>query len=183
MIATKGAWPYSGAMKQNLFALCGLSLSIAVLSGCALTQKTAPGAAPVAAAPDNTGTRPQARPEGAALAAARPPQAARTAEQFDTTTPQQRAAAAAPAPATAGPVGTTIASLGDPAKPGFWLETPLVKTATKGRVVYTGNGKSAQVDLIPIGGAASAGSRISLAAMRLLDAPLTGLPELQVFTE
>ncbi|MHA6345602.1 hypothetical protein ACXYMW_08830, partial [Roseivivax sp. CAU 1761] len=64
---------------------------------------------------------------------------------------------------------------------GFWLETPLVSAETKGRVVYPQTGKSAQVDLIPIGGAATAGSRISLAAMRLIEAPLTDLPTVEVF--
>lgn len=179
MIATNGAWPYSVRMRTILIALCGLTLS-----GCALMQKNAPGqTTETAVGAEGAAMRPQARPEGAALDAVRPPQAARTVEQFDTTTPEQRAAAAAPAPAAAGPIGTTVASLGDPAKPGFWLETPLVKTAQKGRVSYGANGKSAQVDLIPIKGPNSAGSRISLAAMRLLDAPLTGLPELQVFAE
>ena len=78
-------------------------------------------------------------------------------------------------------LGETVASLGDPTKPGFWLETPLVSKPTIGRVHFAGSGKSAQVDLIPIDGPPTAGSRISLAAMRLIDAPLTDLPTLQVF--
>jgi len=48
-------------------------------------------------------------------------------------------------------------------------------------VVYPGNGKSAQVDLIPIEGPDTAGSRLSLAAFRIIEAPLTGLPEVEVF--
>ncbi|MCZ7675957.1 MAG: hypothetical protein M5U35_08950 [Roseovarius sp.] len=37
------------------------------------------------------------------------------------------------------------------------------------------------VDLIPLDAAPGAGSRISLAAMRLIEADLTALPELRVF--
>ncbi|KUF09117.1 hypothetical protein [Pseudoponticoccus marisrubri] len=137
-------------------------------------------AAPAAA----TGqTRPQARPESLSTAPA-PNPAARTADEFDTTSDEERAAAAAaPAePAGERKLGETVASLGDPARPGFWLETPLVSAPAKGRVVYPATGKSAQVDLIPIDGPATAGSRISLAAMRLIEAPLTDLPTLEVYT-
>ncbi|MBS0123611.1 hypothetical protein [Thetidibacter halocola] len=121
-------------------------------------------------------TRPLARP--AALSAPTPPANARTQEQFDTTTAEQRAAAAsAPAAATEQSLGETVVSLGDVARPGFWLETALVSAPAKGRVVYPATGESAQVDLIPIDG----GSRLSLAAMRLIGAPLTDLPTVQVY--
>ncbi len=114
--------------------------------------------------------------------AVRPPQNARTVEEFDTTTVEERVEAAAPA--TGGrSLGTTIASLGDPTKAGFWLETPLVDAPAKGRVVFPGSGKSAQVDLIPIDAPEGAGSRISLAAMRLIEAPLTDLPTIEVYIE
>jgi len=73
-------------------------------------------------------------------------------------------------------------SLGDPARPGFWIETPLVSSPTTGRVAYPSTGQSSQVDLIPIDGPATAGSRMSLAAMRLIGVPLTGLAEVQVFS-
>jgi hypothetical protein len=122
--------------------------------------------------------RPQARPETSAEA---PPSNARTAEQFDTTSAEDRAAATSQSGGGETSLGVTVASLGDPTKPGFWLETPLVRKAGKGKVVYAGSGRSVKVDLIPIDGASTAGSRISLPAMRLLDAPLAGLPELQVF--
>ncbi len=112
-----------------------------------------------------------------------PPAGARTVEQFDTTTADERKkAAAAPKPAGEKALGDTVASLGDPAAPGFWLETPLVSAPAKGRVLNPATGKSAQVDLIPIDGPKTAGSRISLAAMRLIEAPLTDLPTLKVFT-
>ncbi len=132
--------------------------------------------------------RPRARPTDldvtATTAPARAPAAsARTVEQFDTTTSQERqAAAAAPAPSTEKSLGDTVASLGDPTKPGFWLETPLVSTPTSGRVFFPTSGLSAQVELIPIDGPSTAGSRISLAAMRLIEAPLTDLPTIQVFS-
>lgn len=127
--------------------------------------------------------RPQSRPGALEASAAIPVVSAQTPEQFDTTTAEERLAAAS-APEDAGGeklLGETVASLGDPTKPGFWLETPLVSKPTIGRVHFAGSGKSAQVDLIPIDGPPTAGSRISLAAMRLIDAPLTDLPTLQVF--
>ena len=111
-----------------------------------------------------------------------PPPAARTAEEFDTTSAEERAAAvAAPEPAGERSLGTTIASLGSPTEPGIWMETGLVTEVTMGRVVYGANGKSVNLELRPSGGEPGAGSQISLAAMRLLEAPLTGLPELSVF--
>ncbi len=119
---------------------------------------------------------------GEPAATRRPPAAARTVDQFDATSAEERAAAADPAkPAGERSLGTTVASLGDPSRVGFWLETPLVDAPAKGRVVYPGSGKSANVDLIPIDGPPTAGSRISLSAMRLIEAPLTDLPRVEVF--
>ena len=104
-----------------------------------------------------------------------------TAAAFDTTTPQERAeAVAVAAKPGARDLGVTIASLGAPTEPGFWLKTPLVSAVAKGRVDYPANGKSVAVDLIPLDGPEGAGSRMSLAAFRLLEAPLTGLPEVRV---
>lgn len=140
----------------------------ALLAACA--QQSTGVATPQPAPASSTG--------GATL---RPPANARTEEQFDTTSAEERAAAAS-APASAErQLGKTVASLGDPAEPGFWLETPMVSSVTKGRVVYPATGKSAQVELRPIEGPASGGSRISLAAMRLIGAPLTDLPTLTVY--
>lgn len=110
------------------------------------------------------------------------PAQARTAEQFDVTTEKERQVAAAVPQATGETLlGTTVASLGDPSRAGFWLETPLVKEPGKGRVVFKVSGKSSAVDLIPLDGAPTAGSRISLAAMRLIEAPLTELPTIEVY--
>ncbi len=78
-------------------------------------------------------------------------------------------------------LGTTIAALGDVNEQGFWLKTPLVKTQTAGRIVWTGPGATLNVTLVPLEGESGAGSQISLAAMRELGVPLTDLPELQVF--
>lgn len=110
-----------------------------------------------------------------------PPAGARTAEAFDTTTEAQRAAARAGPAGTATRLGTTVASLGPPQDTGIWLETGLVAEVTPGRVEYPGNGRILNVELRPSGRPPGAGSQISLAAMRLLDAPLTGLPELVVY--
>jgi len=85
-----------------------------------------------------------------------------------------------PEPAADGRLGTTTASLGDPNEAGFWLKTPLVSAPQPGRVVYVATGRSVQVQLIP-SGTPGGGSQISIAAMRLLEAPLTGLPELVVY--
>lgn len=89
--------------------------------------------------------------------------------------------AAAPAPA-AGPIGTTVASLGDPGRPGLWLETPLVTVETPGRVEAE-NGNAAQVTIYPSGGLPGSGSRISLAAMQALGLGLTDLPTLTVIAD
>ncbi|MXW86967.1 MAG: hypothetical protein F4103_17635 [Boseongicola sp. SB0673_bin_14] len=104
------------------------------------------------------------------------PSAARTVEELDTTTAAERDAAVATGPAGR-LLGRTVASLGDPTAPGFWIETPLVATERPGRLVYPANGNSVEITLIPSEGGSS---RVSLAAMRLLEAPLAGLPTLEV---
>jgi hypothetical protein len=110
-----------------------------------------------------------------------PPPAANTVEEFDTTSAEDRAAAVAePVQAAEERLGTTIASLGSPTVPGIWMETPLVSELTMGRV-EAANGKAVTLELRPSGSEAGSGSQISLAAMRLLDVPLTDLPELTVY--
>ena len=84
--------------------------------------------------------------------------------------------------AASGSLGTTVASLGDATQGGMWIKTPLVKAAGKGRVVNPATGKSVNVDLIPLGGAASAGSQMSLPAMTSLGVGLTDLPTVEVFS-
>lgn len=123
-------------------------------------------------------TRPEPRPGSAGAA----PAGATTADAFDTTTEAERAAArSAPQPASAARLGRTVATLGNPADPGFWIETPLVTSVQPGRVVAVATGEAVAVQLRPIDGPASAGSRISLPALRLLGVGLTGLHELDVF--
>ncbi|MEM7596719.1 MAG: hypothetical protein AAF382_03415 [Pseudomonadota bacterium] len=111
------------------------------------------------------------------------PEDARTAEEFDTTSADDRAAALEAASSSGGEteLGTTIATLGDVTQTGIWLKTPLVSEAAQGRVKSTENGKAVAVDLIPLEADPGAGSRISLAAMRLLEVDLTSLAELQVY--
>lgn len=110
-----------------------------------------------------------------------PPARARTVEQFDTTTAEDRAEALAvkPEPAAERKLGTEVASLGAPTDPGIWVKTPLVKTLNPGRVEVKGTGKSANIELR----AGTGGTQISLAAMRLLDIPLTDLPELVIYAK
>ncbi len=120
-------------------------------------------------------------PADPVLTSAPPPaRTANTQAALDTTTPEQRKQAAAPVAAASKSLGTTVASLGSPTEPGFWLKTPLVKSETKGRVTNKANGKSSAVTLIPIDGPATGGSRLSLPAMRLIGASLTELTELEV---
>lgn len=108
-----------------------------------------------------------------------PPPNARTVEQFDTTSAEDRAAATAAPTGAERTLGRTIASLGSPTDPGIWFKTPLVSEVTQGRIEYQGT--SVNVELRPSGGVAGSGSQVSLAAMRLLGAPLTGLPEVKVY--
>ncbi|MGR3513231.1 MAG: hypothetical protein ACU0GG_10730 [Paracoccaceae bacterium] len=107
-----------------------------------------------------------------------PDEDAITVEDFDTTTTEQREEALAAPSSSGNSLGTTVASLGDAATPGFWLETPLVSAPTTGRVRNPDTGRTVQVDLRPSPGGSS---RISLAALRLLEAPLTELVTLEVF--
>jgi hypothetical protein len=151
-----------------------LIIAIFALSGCAgALDWMRPGAAQP--------PRAEMAPEVAAKPAPSVPATARTVDQFDTTTAADKVAAARPA-AGGTDLGLTIASLGAPGEPGFWLKTPLVQAPGQGRVVYPANGKSVKVDLIPLTGDAGAGSRMSLAALRVIEAPLTGLPEVRVFS-
>ena len=108
-----------------------------------------------------------------------PPSDAITVDEFDTATEEDRMAAATTPPvAAAGSLGVTVASLGDPTAPGFWLETPLVSSETQGRVQSKSTGRTVKVTLRPI---SSGGSRVSLSTLQLLDLDISGLHELVVF--
>jgi len=164
-------------------------LSVGLVTGCNVVQGPAPDVGDGLRGGINTDVniRPRARPEGletASLGGVAPPATATSVEEFDTTSTAERAAATEVS-VSAGErsLGRTVASLGSPTEPGFWLKTPLVQVETQGRVVYNATGKSVQVTLIPIDGPTTAGSRMSLPALRLLEAPLTGLPEVDVFAD
>ena len=107
------------------------------------------------------------------------PKTARTADAFDITTPEERAAAVQKNPQTSTFLGETIAGLGNPADTGIWLLTPLVDTAQTGRVQY--GDASVVLELRPITGEPTGASQLSLSAMRLLKAPLTELVRVDVF--
>lgn len=81
-------------------------------------------------------------------------------------------------PPLSGELGTTVVSLGAAGEPGIWLKTPLVDRERKGRVYH--DGLWLAVTLIPIEGPSTAGSRMSLSAMRALELPLTELTEVRV---
>ena len=137
-------------------------LTVLALAGCGLAEQIE--------RPSTDDT--EAAPDGALP----PPETARTIEDFDTTTPESRAAAADAAGGRL--LGQDVASLGDPSVPGFWVETPLVSEATPGRAQLSGTGNSVEVELRPSTGGSA---RISLAALRVLGAPLTDLATIDVF--
>lgn len=125
-------------------------------------------------------TAPETPPDIAGVVAAPPPRpGANTVDTLDTTTEEQRAAATA-APASGGAaLGEVTASLGDPTDPGIWMRTGLVSARMSGRVEVAGSGRSATVELIPLDG--EGGAQLSLAAMRILQVPLTELPTVTVY--
>ena len=176
-------------MEHVLKSICITALAFSVSAcngtfstGLSQNPKDAPEISGKSGKGEN-GARPTQRPSALNTSVPKPAKSAKTAEQFDTTTKQQRAEAVKEAAPETGEkkLGTTIGSLGDPTEPGFWLKTPLVSVAAKGRLEYPDTGKSVAVDLIPIEGPKTGGSRVSLAALRLLGASLTGLPELVVY--
>ena len=75
-------------------------------------------------------------------------------------------------------LGRVSVALGSPAEQGFWLKSPLVAVAGKGRVV-TASGASVVVDLLP----GTGGALLSLAAYRALGFALTDLPVVTVFVD
>lgn len=138
----------------------------ATISGTSSTGGTA--------AADAAGTAPPIR-------AAIPKANAKTVAQLDTTTPAQKAEAAKTPATGERKLGATVASLGDPTQPGFWIKTPLVKAPSKGRIVNPANGKSVKVDLMPLAGPTSGGSQVSLPALQLIGVSLTDLPSIDVY--
>jgi len=173
----RAAGDTGGRRHRGLRGAGGLGLGLGlVLAGCAPDR--APG-------PEPRAVETARLPEGATAAPGTsrpgPPRDARTVAQFDTASPAERAAAASAPDGTGGAaLGRTIASLGNPALPGFWAETPLVAAVRPGRLTDPATGRGVAVELRPSGGAAGAGTRVSLSALRVLGVPLTALPELVV---
>ncbi|WP_449041074.1 hypothetical protein [Paracoccus sp. (in: a-proteobacteria)] len=148
-----------------------LLLPLLALAGCDLAATGTPQPPPRATAP--------AAPSGVTETALQRPASARPVASLDASAAEK---AAASRPAAAGArLGTTIASLGDATKGGFWIRTPLVQAAGKGRLVDPSTGKSVNVDLIPLPGPASAGSQVSLPVLTTLGVGLTDLPEVEVY--
>ncbi len=141
-------------------ALFGLIL----MSGCAIVDQT-------------FSSDPQEMANQPSVTAPAPPPDARTVEDFDTTTRAERTAATT---SVAGGklLGRTVASLGDPARPGFWIMTPLVSQESAGRLEFPEKGTRVDVTLLPSQGGSA---RVSLAALRLLQAPLADESEIDVF--
>jgi hypothetical protein len=104
-----------------------------------------------------------------------------TAEAQEPSSVLQRQDGTSNATPASGLLGETVAALGDPVQPGFWLKTPLVTTEQPGIVERPGGG-TVQVTLLPLGGEATGGSQISLAAIRGLDIGLTELITLKVYS-
>ena len=129
-----------------------IPITFALLPGCNLIQDGSGADEPVFSAPESVETVPL----------------------DDIAVPPEGGAA----PAFSG-TASTVAGLGDPTEPGLWMETPLV-TANQTARVRSATGAEVTLTLRPIAGEASAGSRLSIDAMRALGAPLTELVELQV---
>ncbi|MGZ2258337.1 hypothetical protein [Roseobacter sp. A03A-229] len=108
-----------------------------------------------------------------------PTGAAQTVESLDQSSAAERVAATRTG-GSGRALGQTVASLGSPAEPGFWLKTPLVSAEASGRVRDPRTGKSVAVTLIPIEGPPTAGSRLSLSAMRALEVSLADLVTVDV---
>lgn len=168
-------------------------LTILALAACAPKQDAASGQAPVMqtmtdpatgqpviAGPVLTGTAPRT-PGKSTSASTIGVSAAQTVAQLDRSSTSERATAAAAPSGGEIRLGTTVASLGDPSQPGFWVKTPLVNVEGSGRVVNPATGKSAKVRLIPLGGPASGGSQVSLPALQMLGVSLTDLPTIEVY--
>lgn len=161
----------------RMIALCS------ALAGCGAGPFGAgtPDAPRVAVqSPDAQTLRPLARPNRSAMALGR---AGQSPDLLDTTTAQDREAAQASATSGGAALGETLASLGSPTEQGLWLRTGLVTRVSPGRVERADGNGAVRVELRPSGSAPGAGSQLSLAAFRTLQAPLTKLLPLRVFAD
>lgn len=168
-------------------------LTILALAACAPKPQVTTAAAPVMPSmtdpatgqpvipgPVLTGTAPRT-PGKSSSASSIGASAAQTVAELDRSSATERARAAAAPSGGEIRLGSTVASLGDPSQPGFWVKTPLVSAEASGRVVNPATGRSAKVRLIPLGGPASGGSQVSLPTLQMLGISLTDLPTLDVY--
>ena len=138
------------------------------MAGCAQVQTPAPPAP--AAAKQSAAVTPEILGTGTPT----------PANQLDIATDSERAAAADTTQKSAGALlGVTVAALGNPAQTGFWLKTALVDVETQGSIRMADNDS-----WLPL--AASSGKSVKLtaapvAAVRMLDVPLTALVEVRVY--
>lgn len=149
-------------MKRMIAVMAPIVLS---LSACGLMPKPAAAPAPIIdPAPVTATTLPTLG-------------AGQSAAALDKTSAADKAQAMA-AKSGGRQLGKVSVALGSPAEQGFWLKSPLVAVAGKGRVV-TASGSTVSVDLLPGEG----GALLSLAAYRALGLALTDLPEVTVFVD
>lgn len=160
---------------------------LVLLSACSGLNPFDRSRGPVDITPDDPAeykVRPKLRPLaglfGNRSETRKPSEEARVPSDFDTATDEERAVAAGTVE-IGKPLGTTIVSLGNVRDAGFWLETPLVKAPGEARIETMNRADSVTVELRPIEGPATAGSRISLSALRVLGLPLNELTEVRVF--
>jgi hypothetical protein len=138
--------------------------AVAALSGCAVL----PNWAAHRGAPQANAAPPLLPAMGQASSAAK----------LDSATPSQTKAALAPAAASGRMLGRAVVGLGSPAEAGFWVQSALIPSAGKGRVVSASDA-SVSVDLLPTTGAAS----LSFSAFRALGFALTDLPEVSIYAQ
>ena len=100
--------------------IVNLMIVPAVIAGCA------PVAQDVSTPPPEVSTDSPTPPP--------PSPSARTVEEFDTTSEEDRVAASEPAQGGR-LLGSDIASLGNPTDPGFWIESTLVTEPGRGRYI------------------------------------------------
>jgi len=158
-------------MARIYWQVLGGALALSV-SGCAAPAWLMGG--PDAGAPAATPTAPTM------IEAPAPPEDARSVEEFDTTSAQDRAAAVEAAMPTGAEqlLGRVVASLGSPTDPGLWAATPLVDRPREGRLFDPAKGTSVVVELRPL---SDGPTQVSLAALRLLEASLADLVELEIY--
>ncbi len=144
-------------------------VSLGLLAGCGALQKLqGPKAAPASGVEIVPSVEPAvtlpAMGQGTSAAA------------LDGATAADTQAALAPTGQAGQSLGTAVVALGSPADQGFWVKSPLIKVAGKGRVVTSG-GQSVNVELRP----GSGGALLSLSAFRALGLGLTDLPEVTIY--